>query len=92
MSRGNMTDMKKENNPGNPSTGAPGAFFEIHIKGRLDDSWSEWLDGLEVKVLENDETILFGPIGDQAALMGVLNRLYGLNLALLSVREVHPKK
>ena len=45
-------------------------FFEIHVKGHLDDSWSDWLEGLEVKLLDNGEMILCGYIGDQAALMG----------------------
>jgi hypothetical protein len=71
------------------STG--GGFFEIHVKGQLDDSWSDWLEGMEVKLLDNGEMILFGHIGDQAALMGVLNKVYRLNLALLSVSEVQQK-
>jgi hypothetical protein len=81
----------KENQAGQ-STGVRGAFFEIRVKGHLDESWSDWLEGLEVKLLDNGEMILSGPIGDQAALMGVLNKLNGLNLALLSVSEVNPKK
>jgi len=63
-------------------------FFEIHVKGHLDSNWSQWLEGLEVKLLENGQMILFGPIVDQAALMGVLNKLGRLNLTLLSVNEV----
>jgi hypothetical protein len=81
----------KENN-GTLSTGARGGGFEIHVRGQLDESWSDWLEGLEVKLLKNGEMILSGHIGDQAALMGVLNKLYGLNLALLSVSEVGQKK
>jgi hypothetical protein len=50
------------------------------------------LEGLEVKLVENGEMILFGHIGDQAALMGILNKLYGLNLTLLSMREVNQTK
>ena len=73
-------------------TGAHGGFFEIHVKGQLDESWSDWLDGMEVELLENGEMILFGRIGDQAALMGVLNRLYGLNLALLSLSDAGQKQ
>jgi hypothetical protein len=63
-------------------------FFEIRVKGQLNSRWSEWLEGLEVKLLENGEMILFGPIIDQAALIGVLNKISHLNLALLSVNEV----
>ncbi len=74
------------------STSAHGRYYEIHVKGHLDDSWSDWLEGLEVKLFDNGEMILFGHIGDQAALMGVLNKLHRLNLTLLSVSEVNQKK
>ena len=65
-----------------------GRYFEIHVKGHLNSDWSDWLEGLEVKLLENGEMILFGNIIDQAALMGTLNKLNRLNLTLLSVSEV----
>jgi hypothetical protein len=74
------------------STGVHGGLFEIHVKGQLDESWSDWLEGLEVKLLDNGEMILTGFIGDQAALMGILNKLYGLNLSLRSVSQVGQKK
>jgi hypothetical protein len=63
-------------------------FYEIRIKGQLNSRWSEWLEGLDVKLLENGEMILFGPVVDQSALMGVLNKISYLNLTLLSVNEV----
>ncbi len=72
---------------GNPPNLAGGMFFEIHIQGHLDSTWSDWLEGLEVKLLDNGEMILYGPIVDQAALLGVLNKLGHLNLALLSVNQ-----
>lgn len=90
-----MANKKYENNQENASvisTVAQGDFFEIHVKGHLDDSWSDWLDGLDVKLLNNGEMILFGHIGDQAALMGTLNKLYSLNLTLLSVSKVDLKE
>ena len=90
-----MMTKKDENNSqkqGILSDGSQEGNFEIHVKGQLDESWSDWLEGLEVKLLDNGEMILFGHIGDQAALMGVLNKLYRLNLALLSVSEVQQKK
>ena len=71
-----------------PSVHAGGGVFEIRIKGHLDSRWSEWLDGLEMMLLENGEMILSGAIVDQAALMGILNKLYRLNLAILSVNKV----
>jgi hypothetical protein len=66
-------------------------FFEIRVKGQLDSHWAEWLEGLEVKLLENGEMILFGPIVDQAALLGILNKLNNLNLTLLALNEVKKK-
>jgi hypothetical protein len=72
-----------------PDTGK--GYFEIHVKGHLNSKWSEWLEGMEVKLLDNGEMILVGPIVDQAALMGILNKLSRLNLSLLSVHEVNKK-
>ena len=85
----NSPNIKKQ---GALSTGAHAGCFEIRIKGHLDESWSDWLEGLEMKLLDNGEMILTGHIGDQAALMGILNKIYGLNLALLSLSEVGQKK
>jgi len=67
-----------------------GGFFEICVKGHLNDKWSEWLEGMEVRLLDNGEMVLCGSIVDQAALMGLLNKLNRLNLALLSVNQAVP--
>ena len=74
------------------STDARGVYFKIMVKGHLDESWSDWLEGLEIKIMGNGDMILFGHIEDQAALMGVLNKLYRLNLELLSVNKVNQGK
>jgi hypothetical protein len=92
--RGNMTDLNRSNDRPDQCQCAfdvHGSTFEIRVRGHLDTSWSDWLDGMEVELLENGEMILSGRIRDQAALMGLLNRLYGLNLTLLSVSEVDQK-
>lgn len=73
-----------------PATGlshSGGGLYEIHVKGQLNSRWSEWLEGLEVRPAENGEMMLYGPIVDQAALLGVLNKLGSLNLMLLSVNQ-----
>lgn len=67
------------------------SFYEIRVKGHLKSQWSEWLEGMDVELLENGEMILTGPIIDQAALMGVLNKLNRLNLPLISVNQVIDK-
>jgi len=86
--------MNTENNKnqGNLSTGTQEGSYEIHVRGQLDESWSDWLEGMEVKLSDNGEMILLGHIEDQAALMGVLNKLYRLNLTLLSVSKANQKK
>jgi len=89
-----MTEKKDEFNKESKKvfrTGDAGAFFEICVKGHLDNSWSDWLEGMAVTLLGNGTMILYGYIIDQAALMGVLNKLYSLNLAFLSLREVEQK-
>jgi len=67
------------------STGLQGDFYEIRVKGQLNESWSDWFEGLEMKLLDNSEMMLVGFLRDEAALMGILNKLYRLNLALLSI-------
>lgn len=64
------------------------ARYEIHIKGHLSASWSDWFDGLTVTNLERGEALISGSLPDQAALHGVLARVYSLNLTLLGVRRV----
>lgn len=71
----------------NTRPSSSGGFFEIRVKGHLDGKWAEWLESLEVELLENGETLLTGVIVDQAALMGVLNKLNRLNVTILSVGE-----
>jgi hypothetical protein len=66
-----------------------GGVFEIRVKGHLNRQWSDWLGGLEMRLLDNGETILSGTIVDQAALLGILNNLNRLNLTLVSVRSTH---
>ncbi len=69
-----------------------GSLFEICVKGQLDSSWSDWLEGMEVKLIDNEKMILCGYVVDQAALMGLLNKLCGLNLSVLSLRKVKKEK
>ncbi len=58
---------------------------EIRVKGRIAERWSEWLDDLTITYTDQDETVLTGPILDQAALYGLMSKLRDLGLSLSSV-------
>jgi len=60
-------------------------YYEIKIKGHLDPHWSDWFAGLKLTYLEGDETLFSGPLPDQAALHGLLERIRDLNLTLIAV-------
>lgn len=65
------------------------ATYQIKVPGKLDQSWSDWAGSMAITVdSEGDEppvTTLTGPVTDQAALQGLLRRLYSLGLPLVSV-------
>ena len=61
------------------------ALYEIRVKGHLDQRWSVWFDGMTVTNEANGETVLSGPVVDQAALHSLLIKVYSLNLTLISV-------
>ena len=58
---------------------------EIRIKGKVDKDWSDWFSGLNITYTPYGETVLAGPIRDQAELRGVLFRLTDLGLELVSL-------
>lgn len=68
------------------------ATYRVRVQGYLDDRWSDRLGGMEItasrQAHETAETVLVGWLPDQAALCGVLNALYNLHLALLSVELI----
>ena len=62
--------------------------YQILINGNLDPHWSDWFDGFTIKPLSKNRTVLIGPVADQAALHGLLNKLRDLGLPLLLVERV----
>jgi hypothetical protein len=62
-------------------------IYEIRLEGQLAPLWSEWLEGMTITPLDNGETLLTGPMLDQAALHGLLNRIRDMNLNLLCVEK-----
>jgi len=69
--------------------------YQIKVQGQVDPSWSEWFNGMQVAAetgLDADPVTIFtGPVEDQAALRGILNHLWDLNLTILSVIQLEPQ-
>jgi hypothetical protein len=61
--------------------------YEIRVQGVLDGRWTAWFEGMHV-VSDGSQTIISGPLADQAALHGVLNKVCDLGLVLVSVRRL----
>ena len=64
------------------------ASYEIRVKGRLDARWSRWFANLQIIPQSNSESLLIGPVADQAALYGVISRMRDLGLVLISVHRI----
>jgi hypothetical protein len=75
----------------NPKTdpGQP-AIYQIRIHGQLDSHWTDWFDGLTITLEEDGDTLLTGPVIDQAALHGLLKKVRDLGLPLVSVNPLQP--
>ena len=76
------------------STGAPAVehgpvpHYEIRVRGRLAPRWSAWFDGLVVEAAADGTTVIRGPVVDQAALHGLLQKLRDVGIPLLSLTEI----
>lgn len=78
------------NNP-NPKTHPDRpTIYHIRIKGPLDSQWADWFDGLAMTAEADGDTLLSGPVADQAALHGLLKKVRDLGLTLLSINSVEP--
>jgi hypothetical protein len=65
------------------------ARYEIRAEGILDRHWAAWFEGLQVSS-DGSQTVICGPVADQAALHGLLNKVCGLGLVLVSARRLDP--
>ena len=77
-------EINSEIDPGQP------LVYQIRIKGHLGREWADWFEGLTLTLEDNGETLLTGPVVDQAALYGVLRKVRDVGLPLLSVVCVKP--
>jgi hypothetical protein len=64
--------------------------YEIRLKGHLGHPWTDWFEGLTITLEDNGDTLLSGPVIDQAALHGLLKKVRDLGLPLVSVSPVEP--
>jgi hypothetical protein len=75
-------NVSSEMDPGQP------AVYEIRIKGHLGRQWADWFGGLTVTQECNGDTLLTGPVADQAALHGLLKKVRDLGTPLISVNRI----
>lgn len=66
----------------------PPAIYEIRVAGHLSPQWADWFEGLTVSLEEDGNTLLTGPVADQAALHGLLKKIRDLGMILVSVNRV----
>src|ERR1700676_4827868 len=65
---------------------------EIRLKGHLDTGWAAWFDGLTLTHDSDGTTVIHGPVADQAALHGLLQKVRDLGLPLVSVIRIEPEQ
>jgi hypothetical protein len=63
-------------------------IYQIRIQGHLGREWTDWFGGLTITLEEDGETLLTGPVADQAALHGLLRKVRDLGVPLISVSQV----
>ncbi len=66
--------------------------YQIRLKGHLDSQWTDWFDGLSITLEEDGNTLLTGPVIDQAALHGLLKKVRDLGMPLVSIVQVQLEK
>jgi hypothetical protein len=72
----------------NDGTADPGTHYEIRVAGHLAPRWSAWFDGLTVATDDDGTTAIRGPVVDQAALHGLLQKLRDVGIPLVSLTQI----
>ena len=66
--------------------------YQIRIEGHLGPQWTNWFGGLSITLEDNGDTLLTGPVVDQAALHGLLRKVRDLGMPLISAIRVNPPR
>ncbi len=66
------------------------AIYQIRVAGHLARHWTDWFEGLAITLEDNGDTLITGPVADQAALHGLLKKVRNLGIPLLSVVCIEP--
>ncbi len=66
--------------------------YQIRLKGHLGGQWTAWFEGLIITLQANGDTLLTGPVVDQAALHGVLKKVRDLGMPLIAVLHIEPEQ
>jgi hypothetical protein len=77
------------NTPNPPTDPRQPIVYHIRIQGHLGSEWTDWFEGLTITLEDNGETLLRGPVVDQAALYGLLRKVRDLGIPLLAVNRAH---
>ena len=64
--------------------------YQIRINGHLGPQWTDWFGGVTIALEDNGDTLLTGPVVDQAALYGLLRKVRDLGMPLISTIRVDP--
>jgi len=84
-----MTGHKRRKPPAynlDPGTDPSEAIvYQLRVKGHLGSQWTDWFEGLTVTLEDNGDTLLTGPVVDQAALHGLIRKVRDLGMPLVSV-------
>lgn len=67
-------------------------LYEIRLRGHLDDRWASQFEGLTITLEEEGDTLLTGPVPDEAALHGLLKKVRDLGMPLVSVNRARPNE
>jgi len=77
-----LWEMANDTDPGQPRA------YQIRLKGHLGPQWADWFGGLAVTLEANGDTLLTGPVVDQAALHGLLRKVRDVGMPLISISSV----